>query len=213
MKKPTAIKTVRQLKVDNTILKIGIGASMIALASITFVVATRDEAVILVPPFQNADIEFVNGRANQEYYSQWAWSVAMLTGNLTPGNAAFVRNQLQSLATPGLYRKMMETVAAELQQVVRDNAVITFSPRDIIFDPELNHFFVTGAQEAGGPGVKNPARKQLTYELGFTTERLRVSLNYYDVYEGKPRTAKVRETEQQNAARKERDAKEREALQ
>lgn len=204
MKTEKAAKTFRQIKIDNSILKVGVGAVLFMNALLVFNIATRDEAVILVPPFQNETIEFVNGRANREFYSQWAWSVAMLAGNITPGNASFIRGELQRIATPSLYRKLMETIDIELQNIVRDNAVVTFSPREVIYDPELGRFFVTGRQQIGGPGVRSTIDKQITYELGFTTERLRVYLASYSVYEGRPMTAEVREGE---LARREEEVK------
>ena len=206
MKLQKAQKTVRQIKLDNSILKVGFGAVLFMNALLGFKVATRDEAVILVPPFQNESIEFINGRANREFYSQWAWSTAMMTGNITPGNAAFVRGELQRISTPALYRKLMETIDVELQNIVRDNAVVTFSPREITYDPELERFFVTGSQQISGPGVRKAIEKQVTYELGFTTERLRVYLSSYSVYEGKPMTASIRDREIER--RTEKDLKE-----
>lgn len=211
MKKVKAEKTFRQIRTDNTLLKMGLGAMMITSALFIFNAATRDDTVILVPPFQHETIEFINGRANKEFYSQWAWSVSMLAGNITPGNASFVRGELQRIATPALYRKLMETVDIELQNIVRDNAVVTFSPREVIYDPELNRFFVTGRQTIGGPGVRSPIEKQLTYELGFVTERLRVYLSSYAVYEGKPMTAAIRAAEMDRRAQKDRDQAAKEA--
>ncbi len=208
MKRDRAEKTFRQIRADNVVLKIGMGSMLFMCSLFIFSTATRDEAVVILPPFQNETIEFINGRANREFYSQWAWSVSMLAGNITPGNAAFVRGELQRIATPALYRRLMETVDVELQNIVRDNAVVTFSPREVIYDPELGRFFVTGRQQIGGPGVRSAIDKQVTYELGFTTERLRVYLSSYAVYEGRPMTAEVRETEMSRLETRERQAAE-----
>ena len=208
MKLERAEKNFRQLRADNTILKIGFGGMMFATSLFIFNAVTRDEAVILVPPFQHETIEFINGRANTEFYNQWAWSVSMLVGNITPGNAGFVRGELQRIATPALYRRLMETVDIELQNIVQDNAVVTFSPREVIFDSELNRFFVTGRQTVGGPGVRSPIEKQMTYELGFVTERLRVYLSSFAVYDGKPMTAAIREAELLRRAQRDQDLSE-----
>lgn len=201
MKKQKAAKTFRQISFDNTLLKVGGGALLISMCWMQFNLATRDEAVILVPPFQHETIEFINGRANKDYYQQWAWSVAMLAGNITPGNAAFVRGELERIATPALYRKLVSTVNVEIQNIVRDNAIVTFSPREVIYDPELNRFFVTGTQSIGGPGIRRPIDKQMTYELGFTTERLRIYLDSYAIYAGKPMTAETRDQEMKKRAK------------
>lgn len=206
MKRNRAEKTFRQFRADNTILKIGMGSMLFMCSLFIFNAATRDEAVVILPPFQHDTIEFINGRANREYYSQWAWSVAMLAGNITPGNAAFVRAELQRISTPALYRRLMETVDVELQNIVRDNAVVTFSPREVIYDPELSRFFVTGRQQIGGPGVRSAIEKQVTYELAFTTERLRVYLSSYAVYEGRPMTSEVRDIEMSRHESREREA-------
>jgi hypothetical protein len=200
MKKEKASKTFRQMSADNTMLKIGGGALLVSMCWFQFSMATRDEAVILVPPFQHETIEFINGRANKDYYQQWAWSVAMLAGNITPGNADFVRGELERIATPTLYRRLMSTVDVEIQNIVRDNAIVTFSPREVIYDPALNRFFVTGTQSIGGPGLRRPIDKQMTYELGFTTERLRIYLDSYSIYSGKPMTAETRDQEMQKRA-------------
>lgn len=193
MKKDKAVKTVRQMKTDSAFLKIGLGAVLFMMAFMQFKIATRDETVIVMPPFHNETFEFINGRANKEYFEMWAWSVSMLAGNINAGNAEFVRGELEEIATPALYRKLMETIDIELQNIVRDSAVVSFTPREVIYDPELNRFFVIGRQSIDGPGVQNAISKMVTYELGFTTERLRVFLSSYSVYEGRPMTAAVRE--------------------
>ncbi len=195
MKLKRAEKTVRQMTIDTALLRAGFGAMLIVNAFLGFLHATRDESVILVPPFQHETIAFINGRANREFYNQWAWSVSMLAGNISPGNAAFVRGEFQRIATPRLYRKILDALDVELTNITRDNAVVTFSPREVTFDPELNRFFVTGRQVVSGPGVRTGTQKQVTYETGFVTERLRVYLDYFDVYEGRPMTASIRERE------------------
>ncbi|MBU2959157.1 type IV conjugative transfer system protein TraE [Paracoccus sp. 1_MG-2023] len=207
MKTERAARTFRQISFDNTILKVATGALMISMCWMQFTLATRDEAVILVPPFQNETIEFINGRANRDYYQQWAWSVAMLAGNITPGNADFVRGEFERISTPALYRKLMSTVDVEIQNIVRDNAIVTFTPRAVIYDPELNRFFVTGTQSIGGPGLRRAVDKQMTYELGFTTERLRIYLDSYAIYEGKPMTAETRDQEMDKREAQERAAR------
>lgn len=50
-------------------------------------------------------------------------------------------------------------------------------------------------QSIGGPGLRRPIDKQMTYEMGFTTERLRIYLDSYAIYSGKPMTAENRDEE------------------
>lgn len=190
-------KTVRQLKLDVALLRLAFAGVLFMNMFLGFKLLTQEQSVILVPPFQNETIEFINGRANQEFYSQWAWSVSMLAGNLTSGNTRFVKGEFQRIATPGLYNNILEVLDTELASIKRDNATVTFSPRAVIYDPELDRFFVQGMQKLTGPGVQKGLEKQVTFELGFVTKRLRVYLDYYDVYEGKPLTSDIRERELQ----------------
>ena len=193
MKTKEAIVTFRGTRAENTLLKFGFGALILINGALVLQNMGRTSEVILVPPFQNETIEFTEGKANQEYYQQWAWSTAMLVGNISPGNAKFIRDELERMSTPGLFRDLNEIVELELASIVRDKAAVTFSPRNIIYDPNLDLFFVTGTQELMGPGVQSAIRKDITYEMGFTTQRLRIFLNRFDVYEGAPRTKDVRE--------------------
>lgn len=195
MKKERAQKTVRQLKLDGALLRTGFAGVLIMNVFMGFKLLTQEQSVILVPPFQHETIEFINGRANQEFYSQWAWSVSMLAGNISGGNAKFVKGEFQRIATPSLYNGILEVLDTELANIKRDNATVTFSPREVIYDPELDRFFVQGKQKLTGPGVRKGLEKEVTYEVGFVTKRLRVYLDYYDVYEGTPLTSDVREQE------------------
>lgn len=195
MKMEQATRSVKSLRGENVAIKLAFAAVLFSNALLGIAIATRDEAVVLVPPFQNAEIEFINGRANQEYYQQWAWSTAMMLGNISPGNAKFIRGEIERIATPQLYRTLSEIVDAELRTIIRDKATVTFTPRSVIYDPELNLFFVEGIQQLAGPGVREPIAKKITYELGFVTRRLRVYLDSFDVYNGRPRTDAVRDTD------------------
>ena len=64
MKKERAEKTFRQIRTDNVILKMGLGSMLFVTSLFIFNAATRDDTVILVPPFQHETIEFINGRAS-----------------------------------------------------------------------------------------------------------------------------------------------------
>lgn len=195
-------KTVRGLGRDNSILKAVIGVQALTIGYLGFALATVPPTTIVIPPFQSEEIQMIDGRANHEYYEQWAWSMAMLMGNISPANSDFVRAGIEKMTTPALYRQLASSIDTELQGIQRDKAVITFSPREIIYDAALDRFFVTGRQSLTGPGVRNPIEKGLVYELGFTMQRNRIFLNYYDVYEGKPLTSDVREQELARRAEK-----------
>lgn len=195
MKLKTAEKTVRSIGQHNSILTVIIGGMTVLVGYLSFTLATMPPTTIIVPPFQSEELTFVDGRANHEYYEQWAWAMAMLMGNISPANASFVRSGIEKMTTPSLFRQMAAATDDELAALQRDKAVITFSPREIIYDAALDLFFVVGRQSLTGPGVRAPVDKQIVYELGFTLQRNRIFLDRYDVYSGKPRTNDIRDQE------------------
>lgn len=195
MKWTVAEKTVRGYARDNSIKDAVIGVMALVIGYLAFSLATVPPTTVVIPPFQSEEIKFVDGKANREYYEQWAWAMAMLMGNISPANADFVREGIEKMTTPSLFRQMSATMDEELSGITRDRAVIEFSPREIKYDSTLDLFFVNGRQTLSGPGVRNPIEKQITYELGFTLQRNRIFLDRYDVYDGRALTSDIREAE------------------
>ena len=138
MKLKTAEKTVRSIGQHNSILTVIIGGMTVLVGYLSFTLATMPPTTIIVPPFQSEELTFVDGRANHEYYEQWAWAMAMLMGNISPANASFVRSGIEKMTTPSLFRQMAAATDDELAALQRDKAVITFSPREIIYDAALD---------------------------------------------------------------------------
>lgn len=185
--------TLNKISTENMLLRGGVGASLLLNMILGYGLATKQETVVLLPPFFHDQMEFTEGKANQVYYEQWAWSVSMLIGNVSPANIAFIKGELERLATPALYRDLQKMIAQEYNALEVDNASITFSPASIIFDPQLGMFFVTGVQSLHGPGsTKAIQTQQFTYEMKFTTQRLRLYLTELRGYQGEPLTSDIR---------------------
>lgn len=201
-----AQRSFRQLSADAALLRIGIGASLALNGAFGWALIAQPATVVLLPPHVAETLEFIDGKANAEYYKSWAWSIAMMMGNIDPGNIEFIRKELQRIADTGLYRDLQDRLQAELEDIRRDRAVITFSPREVVHDPALDLFFVTGRQTLGGPAGKVIASRQITYEMAFTQRRLRIWLTRLAVYDGDPMTADVRADRLETLERAERAA-------
>lgn len=208
MKMKKAKVTFRELSVGNQVLRLGIGSSLCLNLLFGYWAMTRPETVVLVPPYTHEEIRFTEGRANAEYYKQWSWSVAMLVGNLDPSNTEFVKYELQRMATTGLYAQLESTLTDELREIVRDRVTITFTPVEVIYDPELDLHFVTGEQIVTGVGTRDLKRTKITYEMKFKTDRLRIRLTELRVYPGDAMTAENRRQrlEQQEAQAKQEES-------
>lgn len=202
-----SIRTVRSLRMENILVRYGMGVMALTIATQGFLLANRSRDVILVPPFQTEAITFTEGRANSAYFKQWAWSISMLVGNISPGNADFVRQQVEQLVTPDLFRRMGQQLDKDLQNLKSDNAVVMFAPSQVTYDPELELYFVTGQQTLSGPARKSDETKQVTYEMKFATDQLRISISSFAVYDGPALTSLTRNDVLEQRAREAEAAK------
>lgn len=203
MKMERAKATYRAMSWDNQIFKAGIGASLILNMAFGYALISRPETVVLMPPFESEEMRFTSGRANSSYFKNWAYSTAVLLGNLDPSNTEFVTHNLQRLATPALYTRIEARIEGELAGIIEDQAVVTFAPTRVLYDPEIDRYFVPGVQRIGGPGTRVLQAKDITYEMQFVTEWNRVFLADIRVYDGSPLTSDIREERiqsMQNAA-------------
>ena len=187
-----SVRTVRSLRYENILVRYGMGIMACTIAFQGFLLASRPRDVVLVPPFQTEAITFTEGRANSEYYKQWAWSIAMMVGNISPGNADFVKGEVEKMVTPDLYRRMVQKLEADLDSLKSDSAVVTFAPSEVTFDPKLDLYFVSGQQTISGPARKTDDTKQVTFEMSFVSDRLRIRVASFTVYDGPPLTAEMR---------------------
>ena len=187
-----AVRSVRGLRYENILVRYGVGIMACTIAFQGFLLSSRTRDVVLVPPFQTEAITFTEGRANAEYYKQWAWSISMMVGNISPGNADFVKGEVEKLVTPDLYRRMIQKLEADLDSLKSDSAVVTFAPAEVIFDPKLDLYCVSGQQTISGPARKTDDTKQVTFEMSFVSDRLRIRMASFTVYDGQPLTSESR---------------------
>jgi len=202
MKLKRAKESYTAVSLENRLARIAIASSLILNCFFGWALVSKPETIVLLPPYVSEEMRFTEGRANSAYYENWAWSTAMLIGNLDPSNTKFVQHNLQHLATPALFTRIEQKIDGEMEGIIKDKAVITFTPREVIYDPEIDKFFVPGIQRIGGPGTKTLEAKDVTYEMEFTSEWNRIYLSDLRVYNGPPLTADIRRerVEQMNAA-------------
>lgn len=187
-----SVRSVRSLRMENILVRYGIGVMALTIAAQGFLLSSRPRDVVLVPPYQTEALTFTEGRANAAYYKQWAWSIAMLVGNISPGNSDFVKAQVEKIVTPDLYRRMGQKLESDLDNLRSDNAVVLFAPSEVTYDPELELYFVTGQQTISGPARKADDTKQVTYEMSFATDQLRIAISSFSVYDGPALTSLTR---------------------
>lgn len=147
-----------------------------------------DQMVVFAPSLLDRQTYVTRDQASIEYWEDQSLTVAALLGNVTPGNVDFVLSRLREVVAPEAYRRIIEVATSELTEVRNKSMSILFEAQNVIFDPALNRYFVTGRQHiilASG----RRSQQNLTFEMGWRMENYRPQLTHIDTYVGMPRTA------------------------
>jgi conjugal transfer pilus assembly protein TraE len=125
--------------------------------------------------------------AAREVKDAWALYLAELLGNVSPGNAEFLQRALEPLLAPELRRAVTAVMAYQVRKIQRENVTLTYLPRSVLYEPETDRVFVTGAQTSAGPAGKPQARVR-TYDLRVAFRHYRPVVTHLDDYPDEPRT-------------------------
>lgn len=165
------------------------------------------ETVVLVPPTLSQESRISYNSADEGFKQAWGLFAAKMMGNVTPASASFLLDNLELVFSPQTYQSSRQAVAEQVDRVISESLSISFLPKNVMFENETDRVYVTGKSlitGASGDSV-NSTR---TYEFEIEVAQGRPEVSYFDLYEGSPRTAKVRERERRDEERaRERAAK------
>jgi len=94
---------------------------------------------------------------------------------------------------------VVDALEIQARQIREDRVTLKFQPRQVEYEYETGHVFVTGYSLVSGPSG-DEQRQTRTYEFDIDIEQYRPKLSWMDTYEGQARTKRVREklTQEQN---------------
>lgn len=153
------------------------------------------ETIVLVPPTLDDRVVVSADAASDGYKTAWALYVAQLLGNITPGNADFVGEQISGLFAPAAYRDMSDAFLEQIMAISEDRITVEFEPREVIFEGASEKVFVHGAFRAAGPGGA-PDEFARTFEMRVDIRFGRPWITHFAAYEDLPRTIEALERAQ-----------------
>lgn len=192
-------KGLGELKADN--LKKNTVIVMLAVSNLLAVFGwyQQDEVVRLIPP-QLEKAEIVgSSTASEGYREAFALMVAQLSGNITPGNADFVKKSLGNLLSPSAYRAIEKTLSDQIVDIKRDSLTVSFQPRQVTHEPKTDKIFVTGDFSSQGVSGK-PIKVTRTYEMVVDIRFGRPWITNFKPYQGSPVTADTPAGDRRTAA-------------
>ncbi len=105
-------------------------------------------------------------------------------GNVTPADVSFIRVAIEPLLSPAVYQQVVDALKIQARQIREDRVTLKFQPRQVEYEYETGHVFVTGYSLVSGPSG-DEQRQTRTYEFDIDIEQYRPKLSWMDTYEGK----------------------------
>ena len=171
------------------------------MATANFLLVTalvnQDHTIVLVPNNLNEKVEVATNHASQGYKKAWATYAATLLGNVTPENADFVLESLNTMVTADIKVQLAESVRRDTQALRDEHVISTFEIRKVGYEPETENVFVTGKHWITGAGAKSGSTTQ-TFEFKISIRDYVPAITNIALYEGEPRTIDVVKRQSQN---------------
>lgn len=153
---------------------------------LAFVAAEKEQRVILQPVTLSKTAWVDQQNASINYFESWGTYLALLMGNIHPGNLNYIRERLEPLLDSGIYNEVVVRFNEEAQNIKENGATFNFEPRRTVYDRELGRVFVNGFSYVKGP-ISRPQRVERTYEYQLQVDNYLPKIVFMDTYEGQPR--------------------------
>lgn len=119
--------------------------AVLVLSNLLLAVAafSRNTVVAIQPPTLSETAEVSRNQATQPYLESWGLYLAELMGNVTPGNVSFIRVAIEPLLSPAVYQQVVDALEIQARQIREDRVTLKFQPRQVEYEYETYHVFVT----------------------------------------------------------------------
>jgi conjugal transfer pilus assembly protein TraE len=180
--------------------------SVILLAIRAF---TTETVVTMQPVTLTEEAQLTSNTASASYHEAWGLFLATFLGNATPDNSTFIRERIGPLLSPSIYHEVMAVIEEQTQHISNDRVSIRFEPRYVLYEKESGHTYVNGNSYIKDATTKE-TREESTYEFRLKIQRYQPTIDFVNLYPGKPRSEKVLQQMQQREAKiKEKERKKR----
>ena len=179
------LNSINGLNTTVRFLGIGLGVSILANLILATSVVSQDPIVVLRPPYQSNEIVINHDSANGDFKKSWGLYASMVLGNVQPGSSDLILDGLEVVMSPRTYKEMREIVAAQANEITKEQVTIEFSPRQVHFEEETGLVFVTGTQTRRG-ATGEPKKSVRTFEMDVRVSNFRPQIQRISVYEGGP---------------------------
>jgi len=190
-----ALKENRGHRLVNLVLAVGIVLALVKAFTV-------DTIVTMQPYTLNEEAWVSQNKSSQSYKESWAMMLSALTGNVTPGSVEFVKERIEPLLSPKIYRDVMEALEIQSLNIQRDRVNMRFEARAVEYEPESDVVYVYGNSYVQG-ATGEPVREERTYEYIIDIRNYSPVVTHIETYSGRPRTERVRQQMERSLEREE----------
>lgn len=146
---------------------------------------SQETPVVIIPPGMNEEGQVMATAASESFHAAWSHHLAQTLGNVSPGNANFVRSAVEPLLGSEIYDQTMIIIERQLDAIERDRVAYSFEPREVLFDRETRTTHVVGRHYTH-KGAGETDRENRTFEFQWDFSDYRPILRFVDTFEGTP---------------------------
>lgn len=201
MKMADFLKTWEGALAENRFSRLVIVLLLIALILVGVKAFSRESIVTLQPYTLHGEAWVTQNNASQSYKESWAMMLASLTGNVTPGTVDFVKERIEPLLAPSIYREVIEAIELQALQIKNDRVTMRFEPRSVEYEPGRDVVYVYGYSHLEG-ATGESTREDRTYEYTIDIKEYAPVVSHIETYAGRPRTQAIRDKMKRNEERK-----------
>ena len=187
MKLNEFLTTWRGTRIENNLQRWTIAGLVLSNIAVGLAAFARGETVVLVPPDLTAQVAISRTDSDRDYRLAWAFFLAQLLGNVTPGNADIVKKAIEPLLSPAIYRDTVRVLAEQVERIKRDRVSLRFEPREVKYEASTGKVFVEGFSVVSGTAGRDE-RNPRAYEFLIKVSNYRPVIEYIDNYVGAART-------------------------
>lgn len=159
----------------------------IIILVLSFSLAIKRTAVVMVPPTLEERTEIASNNASQEAQIAWGLYITGLLGNVTPTSSEFLVGHISRYLSPRMYRPVIESIEAQIKEIREEQITLSFIPTIARYDDKKGSVMITGQLVIRA--VRGQEKRETrTYEMRFITRNYVVLLDELNITEG-PRGA------------------------
>lgn len=167
-------------------------ALSVVVLTLLFLLITKGDTIVMVPPQLQQEAIIANGEGNEEYQKRFAFAFTNVVGNVRPKTVDFIVDTMYETFSPALRERVGVTLKNEAR-ILRDRDLEQeWDFEDMLYSPKKKIVWVWGKRTIKGDGVP-PMTSNYTYEWQIKPIDGLPRITHFKSYDGHPMMQEMRQ--------------------